>query len=61
MKWFEYFVIFPFEDFQATKIFKQILVACKVTKFWETNYKILAQILVILKIIAVVRGEENLH
>ncbi len=61
MKWYEYFTILPSEDFQATKIFKQMLVACKVMKFWEINYKILAQNLATLKMIVAVCGKENLH
>ncbi len=38
-----------------------MLVACKVTKFWQINYKILSRILATPKIIAAVCNAENLQ
>ncbi len=50
--WCKVFQIVPLEIPDCEKIFKQMLVDCKVTKFHEINYKILAHILATLKIIA---------
>ncbi len=58
--WLHYFSILPLEVPEIERIFQRMLVHCKVTKFWEINYKILARILATPKIIAKVQQEDNL-
>ncbi len=49
------------EEFQCQAIFEWMLLACKISKFQEINFKILAQILATPKIIAKVKGADNLQ
>ncbi len=42
------------------QVFKSILVKCKITKFWEVNFKILTQILAIPVVIAAVQKTQIL-
>ncbi len=58
--WCQFFDILPFEVPESEKIFQWMLVACRVIKFRDVNFKILARILAIPKIIARVRKADNL-
>ena len=42
-------------------VFQWLLVCCKITKFQEVNFKILAQILATPKILAMVKNQDNIH
>ena len=50
--WCEDLVTLPYNCQKSELVFLQMLVACKVNKFWEINYKILARILATPKIIS---------
>ncbi len=41
-------------------VFQWLLVCCKITKFQEVNFKILAQILATPKILAMVKNQDNI-
>ncbi len=58
--WNQALDILPLEEFQYQAIFEHMLLACKISKFWEINFKILAQILAMPKIIVKVKGADNL-
>ena len=60
-RWCTYLHVLPYEDFQLQAIFHHMLVACKITKFHEINFKILSRILVTPKILSKIKGEENLQ
>ncbi len=51
-KWFSVLPIIPCKTPQVEKIFCHMLCDCKVMKFWDVNFKILARILAMPKIIA---------
>ncbi len=59
-KWFSFLHKVPYETPQVEQVFHRMLCDCKITKFWDVNYKILARILAMPKIIVKVYGEENL-
>ncbi len=59
--WEKFFDILPLESGVQEQIFKQMLCSCKVTKFWQVNYKILSCILAIPKTVAAVQKEENIQ
>ncbi len=52
--------ILPLEVPEAEKVFRDMLLFCKITKFREINFKILSQILVMPKVISKVKHVENL-
>ncbi len=52
--------ILPLEVPEVEKVFQEILLFCKITKFREINFKILSQILVMPKVISKVKHAENL-
>ncbi len=59
--WCTYFHLVPFEVPELERIFRKMLVVCKITKFREINFKILSCILATPKIIAKVCNQDNLH
>ncbi len=59
--WCLWLEIVPLEVPECKCIFCRMLVACKITKFKEVNYKILSQILVTPKVLARIRSAENIH
>ncbi len=50
----------PLEVPECEQIFQWMLVSCKITKFRDINFKILARILVMPKILASIHKEENI-
>ena len=58
--WYKVLEYLPLEVPECEHIFKRMLLNCKISKFHKVNYKILAQILATPKIIAKVRGQENI-
>ena len=58
--WCQVLECLPFKVPECEHIFKRMLLNCKISKFHEINYKILARILATPKIIAKVRGQENI-
>ncbi len=44
-KWCEELSLLPYMAEKSQQVFSRMLVTCKVNKFWEINYKILARIL----------------
>ena len=61
MNWEKALDMMPLEKPYCESIFRHMLVACKVTKFWQINYKILSRILATPKVISAVQGAENLQ
>ncbi len=53
--------ILPLDLKLSHQVFACMLSACKITKFWEVNYKILSQILATPKIISAVKKQENIQ
>ncbi len=51
----------PLEVPECEQIFQQMLVSCKITKFRDINFKILARILVMLKILAIFVKRKTSH
>ncbi len=52
--------ILPLEVPEAEKVFQDMLLFCRITKFREINFKILSQILAMPKVISKVKHVENL-
>ncbi len=58
--WCKVLQIVPLEVPEAKQIFQHILVSCKITKFYEVNFKILSRILAIPKVVAKVQNTKNI-
>ncbi len=59
-KWCSSLHLLPLEKSECMQVFKSMLVKYKITKFWEVNFKILTQILVMPVVIAAVHKNPNL-
>ena len=59
--WTHHFNLVYFEIPHLEKIFHCILVACKITKFKEVNYKILSRILLIPKMLSKIVTKPDLQ
>ena len=59
--WLAFLHILPLEIPQLEQIFCRMLCSCKITKFWDVNFKILLCILATPKIISKICGEDNIH
>lgn len=58
--WLNFFQMVPLEIPQLEKIFHQMILSCKITKFKEVNYKILTQILLTPKLLSKMKSNPDL-
>ncbi len=59
-KWCTFLRLVPLEIPECEQIFQRMLVSCKITKFRDINFKILARILITPKILAYIHKEDNI-
>ena len=59
--WCHSLQLLPLSVPESKMVFQQMLVHCKITKFYKVNFKILAQILATPKILATVKNQDNIH
>ena len=59
--WCHSLQLLPLSVPESKMVFQWMLVCCKITKFQEVNFKILAQILATPKILAMVKNQDNIH
>ena len=59
--WLAFLHILPLEILQLEQIFCRMLCSCKITKFWDVNFKVLSHILAIPKIVSKMHGEDNIR
>lgn len=58
--WTNKLQILPLEQDEIKKVFHHMLIHCKVTKFWEINFKILSHILVTPVVLSAILHMHNL-
>ena len=59
-KWCKALNLLPLSEDETKQVFRDMLVHCKISKFWEVNYKILTRILATPVVIAAVHNNPSL-